>query len=156
LLQELVLSFQPSGAPCFGSPEEHVRTSPPGWYSSPALEIRPIETFQAENLSYFLAITSENGLFSSKYRPYIDATLARTDFTFFLPNSAEALASVNATGLKATIWLGLAAYGMFPQTIHTTDFINGTQIDGIYWVSGICHCSRRGYMYQHGEDHIEG
>jgi uncharacterized surface protein with fasciclin (FAS1) repeats len=66
----------------------------------------------------------------SRYRPYIDAALARTDLTFFLPNSAEALASVNTTGLNATTWLELAAYGMFPQAIYSTDFVNGTALTG--------------------------
>lgn len=94
------------------------------------LPIGPIETFQAENLSYFLAIASQNGLLSSRYRPYIDAALTRTDLMFFLPNSAEALASVNTTGLNATRWMDLAAYGMFPQTIYSTGFVNGTQLTG--------------------------
>lgn len=92
------------------------------------LPIGPAETIVAENLSYFIAIAEKEGYLSGKARPFVDAYFSRPNTTYFIFNSAKALAHLNDTSLNATTILKSSGYGLAPRVIYSTAFVNGTQI----------------------------
>ncbi len=92
------------------------------------LPIGPVETFVAENLSYFIAIAEKGGYLSEEARPFVDAYFSRPDVTYFIFNSAKALAHLNVTSVNITTLLNSSGYSLAPRVIYSTAFVNGSQI----------------------------
>jgi len=146
-----------SEPPCFRSREEHVRTSPPGWYSSPRDQTlsKPLQAEKTRAISLANRKRKWGSSAQDKERTSMPH-LARTDLKFLsCPNSAEELASISATGLKTNPsgWTSRSTT-CFPRQSTCRISSTGCKLTGFNWVFGICHRSRRGYIYQHGEDHI--
>jgi uncharacterized surface protein with fasciclin (FAS1) repeats len=92
------------------------------------LPIGPAQTIVAENLSYFIAMAEKGGYLSAEARPFVDAYFSRPDTTYFIFNSAKALAHLNDTSVNITTLLNSSGYGLAPRVIYSTAFVNGTQI----------------------------
>lgn len=92
------------------------------------LPIGPVQSFIAQNLSYELALAAEGGFLSSESRPLVDAFFDKSDATYFISNSAKALADANLTAVNQTTLLQFIGYDAAPQVIYSTAFANGTQI----------------------------
>jgi uncharacterized surface protein with fasciclin (FAS1) repeats len=90
--------------------------------------IGPIQTFSAENLTYFLAITAKGGFLSTDSRPLIDAFFSKTDVTYLISNSAKALANVNFTNLDQSVIKQLINYIAIPQLVYSTGLANGAHL----------------------------
>lgn len=93
-----------------------------------SLPIGPIQTFVAENLSYFIAIAEEGGYISGEAQAFVSKYLSQPNTTYFVFNSAKALADLNNTNVNKTMLLHSAGYGLAPQVIYSTSLVNGSQI----------------------------
>ncbi|TVY35773.1 Fasciclin-like arabinogalactan protein, partial [Lachnellula occidentalis] len=60
-----------------------------------------VSQFTASGLSYFISILSAEGYLNDSNAGYVDTVLSAPDITYFIPNSAAALA--NATALNAKV-----------------------------------------------------
>jgi len=92
------------------------------------LPIGPEQTFVAENLSYFIAIAEEGGYLSGEAQSFVSNYLSQPNVTYFVFNSAKALADVNNPNTNKTTLLHSAGYGLAPRVIYSTALVNGTQI----------------------------
>lgn len=95
------------------------------------LPIGPIQTFTAENLSYFLALGNEGGFLSAESFSFVDTFFSNPDVTYFIANSAKAVADLNMTGLNQTTLLQSVNYPVAPQIIYSTGLIDGTQVASV-------------------------
>ncbi len=93
-----------------------------------SLSIGPVQTFVAENLSYFIAIAKEGGYISGEAQAFVNKYLSQPNTTYFVFNSAKALADLNNTNVNKTMLLHSAGYGLAPQVIYSTSLVNGSQI----------------------------
>jgi uncharacterized surface protein with fasciclin (FAS1) repeats len=93
--------------------------------------IGPIQTFTAENLSYFLALGNEGGFLSTESFSYVQTFFSNPDVTYFIANSAKALADLNITGLNQTTLLQNINYVVAPRIIYSTGLIDGTQVTSV-------------------------
>ena len=85
-------------------------------------------TVVAENLSYFIALAEEGGYLSGEAQAFDTTYEYRPNVTYFIINSAKALAAVNNTGVNKTTLLHAPGYGFAPRVIYSTALVNGTQI----------------------------
>jgi uncharacterized surface protein with fasciclin (FAS1) repeats len=95
------------------------------------LPIGPIQTFTAENLSYFLALGNEGGFLSEESFPFVDAFFSNADVTYFIANSAKALADLNITGLNQTTLLQSINYVVAPRVIYSPELVKGAQVTSV-------------------------
>jgi hypothetical protein len=87
-----------------------------------------IETATDLNLSYFVELGNEVGFLSLENGPEVSKFADTPNLTWFAPNSAQALAHANVTGINATLLGYLFDYQCIDQLIYSTGFVNGTQL----------------------------
>lgn len=92
------------------------------------LPIGPLETFVADNLSYALAAGSQAGILDKDSWPIIDSLFSTSNVTYFIANSAKALAKAISMDLNQTTLEQLEKYATAPQVIYSTEFVAGSHI----------------------------
>jgi uncharacterized surface protein with fasciclin (FAS1) repeats len=85
-------------------------------------------TVVTENLSYLIALAEEGGYLSGEAQAFDTTYEYRPNVTYFVFNSAKALAAANNTGVNKTTLLHAPGYGFAPRVIYSTVLVNGTQI----------------------------
>lgn len=95
-----------------------------------AVPITTVSEITAAGLEYFISILT-NGGFLNTANTYVNAVLDLTDVTYFIPNSAAALANATALSAKSTPaeQQALFEYHVVPGFVgYSTLLTNGTKL----------------------------
>lgn len=87
-----------------------------------------IETLAAQNLSYIIGFASKDNFLNVENRPFINNMTDTWDLTYFVPNSAKALADFNVTGMNRSEINEWARYLAVDGLVYSSDFVNGTRL----------------------------
>ena len=87
-----------------------------------------IQTIEALNLSYFIALGNEGGFLSAENRPFIDTFEHTPNLTWIVSNSPQALAHLNVTGDNQTTLETFIKYVSISELVYSTGFVDGTEL----------------------------
>ena len=96
-----------------------------------SVPVPAVSQFTASGLEYFISILNDEGYLNTDNVGYVDTVLALPNITYFIPNSAAALA--NATALAAEVSSdekkAVFEYHIVPGVVdYSTDLTNGTSL----------------------------
>ncbi|TVY27445.1 Fasciclin-like arabinogalactan protein [Lachnellula hyalina] len=96
-----------------------------------SVPVPAVSQFTASGLEYFISILNDEGYLNTDNVGYVDTVLALPNITYFIPNSAAALA--NATALAAKVSSdekkAVFEYHIVPGVVdYSTDLTNGTSL----------------------------
>lgn len=96
--------------------------------------IGAIQTITVDNMTYFLALGGEAGFLSSESQVFINTFFSRPDVTYFIANSAKAVANTNVSALNESMILQYTNYMAAPRVIYSDRLVDGTRITSVLGV----------------------